>query len=1089
MKTRKMLIGPRHSGLVAWCLMLSRLLSLFVRTAHCWLGALLLFAVTPSQAATTTALPDGTVGVAYNQTFSVPAPDSNGICWSEDFSYANWDSNLVFSPVLTDTTGCVMSITGTPATVGTSTVTIDVYNQGNTAIVATYNYTVTVNAIVPTTVALAASSNSVTYGSSVTLTANLAGTAAASGTVTFKDGSTILGTTTVSGYTASFSTSSLAIGSHSITAVFNGDSTSSSAITVTVTQVAPTLSMSASAGTATYGSAVTLNAVLSGGISASGTVTFKDGANTLGSGTLASNAATFSTSSLAVGVHTLTAVYGGDTSNASATSASITVTISKAVTSTTVSASSSALVYGASVTLTAVVSDGVSASGTITFMDGATTLGTGTLSGNTATLTTSSLAVGSHAVTATYAGDGNNQGSVSSSVSVTVTQVSAAVTLAASATNISFGTSITLTATISGNSPGGTVTFKDGTTSLGSATVSAGVASMSLTSLSVGSHSITVQYGGDTNNASATSSATTVTVSRVTASISLTTSAAAINEKASVTFTATLTGGYSPTGTITFADGGTSLGSVTVSGGVASLTTSALTAGSHTITAAYSGDTNNSALTSGSVAVAVASISPAVASLSPSGGTAQGGTSITISGSNLSGATSVTFGGSAAKISANTASTITVVSPLHAPGAVDIVIAVAMGTITLKSGFTYAALSDPTRSAAVAALVTAQAQAVHQFSSAHLSNFNQRMESLHADGWAPSSFGLGFSPTNSVSREETTWGKTGDVVNDSNSEIAYLRRGLRKTGLSNSAETPQSAGNDDHLPDLPQSSQVRNKQDMSWWIGGALDIGQQKSSASQSGSRLTTSGISFGGDYRLSRELTFGLGGGYSRSHYQADDASSRSTGQAVMAVAYASIRPISNMYVDAMAGYGTLHFDLSRIVSDTGLSASGSRGGHQAFGSLTVGYEWRGESWLLSPYGRVDIARANLDRYAETSSGTGALTYFRQTIRDDAAYLGLRSELNIPSTFGMFTPQARIAYQHSLQGAGQAAITYSDPLLASPVYTYADTAQDSKQWLLTLGGRVLLKSGVSFLLLYTHNAANATTTSQSVKLTASGKF
>lgn len=64
-----------------------------------------------------------------------------------------------------------------------------------------------------------------------------------------------------------------------------------------------------------------------------------------------------------------------------------------------------------------------------------------------------------------------------------------------------------------------------------------------------------------------------------------------------VTFTATVAGS-SPTGTVTFLDGVTQIGTATLSGGTASFTTSSLAVGSHSITAKYSGDTNNSAGTS-----------------------------------------------------------------------------------------------------------------------------------------------------------------------------------------------------------------------------------------------------------------------------------------------------------------------------------------------------------------------------------------------------------------------------------------------------------------------------------------------------------
>ena len=66
----------------------------------------------------------------------------------------------------------------------------------------------------------------------------------------------------------------------------------------------------------------------------------------------------------------------------------------------------------------------------------------------------------------------------------------------------------------------------------------------------------------------------------------------------SVTFTATVTGS-SPTGTVQFKDGGSNLGAaVALTGTSASLTTAALTQGTHSITAVYSGDVNNTTSTS-----------------------------------------------------------------------------------------------------------------------------------------------------------------------------------------------------------------------------------------------------------------------------------------------------------------------------------------------------------------------------------------------------------------------------------------------------------------------------------------------------------
>jgi MBG domain-containing protein/Big-like domain-containing protein/VCBS repeat protein len=77
-----------------------------------------------------------------------------------------------------------------------------------------------------TAVSLASSANPSILGSPITFTASLTGSGTVSGTVTFKDGATTLGSGTIGGGSATFSTAALALGSHSITAVYSGDTVS-----------------------------------------------------------------------------------------------------------------------------------------------------------------------------------------------------------------------------------------------------------------------------------------------------------------------------------------------------------------------------------------------------------------------------------------------------------------------------------------------------------------------------------------------------------------------------------------------------------------------------------------------------------------------------------------------------------------------------------------------------------------------------------------------------------------------------------------------------------------------------------------------
>jgi hypothetical protein len=143
--------------------------------------------------------------------------------------------------------------------------------------------------------------------------------------------------------------------------------------------------------------------------------------------------------------------------------------------------------------------------------------------------------------------------------------------------------------------PTGTVTFKNGTTTLGTSTVTEGVATLTTTALPVGADSLTASYSGDSNYKPATSAAFLEAVNKAAPAAVLTTSSSSVNFGSSVTLTATLAGttGVAPlTGMVTFKSGSATLGTGTITRGAATLPTTALTVGSDSITASYGGDSN-----------------------------------------------------------------------------------------------------------------------------------------------------------------------------------------------------------------------------------------------------------------------------------------------------------------------------------------------------------------------------------------------------------------------------------------------------------------------------------------------------------------
>lgn len=306
------------------------------------------------------------------------------------------------------------------------------------------NYAGTAFYTLNTTTALASSQSSSTFGQAVTFTATVTASepppGSYTGNVTFKDGSTTLSTVavTTSG-TAQFTTSSLAVGSHPISAVFTPTDTNftgSASNTVTQT-VAPsgtqtTLVLSSSQNPSTYGNSITFTATISNlakGAKPGGTVKFYDGGT---SGTLLGTAsmqpkgtANLSDLVLSVGSHPITAVYSGDTVFAGSTSNTVTLVVNKATRNVTLASSANPSKSNQQVTFTASLPTSTAPvanpTGTVTFFDGTTNLGTASLtSGAQATFSTSALATGSHSITARYNGDSNFNSATSAVLTQTV---------------------------------------------------------------------------------------------------------------------------------------------------------------------------------------------------------------------------------------------------------------------------------------------------------------------------------------------------------------------------------------------------------------------------------------------------------------------------------------------------------------------------------------------------------------------------------------------------------------------------------------------------------------------------------------------
>ena len=581
------------------------------------------FSQTVNQANSTTTVTDTATSMVFGQSVTLTATvtatsPGSGTATGGIVTFLDGSTSIGTSLLTAGTASLVTSFTSV------TTHTIKAFYAGDTNFLASptsagLNQTVSkasTTTVTSTTPSASVTGQSVTW--TVTVSVSSPGAGTPTGTVTFRDNGTSVGTGLLNGTTATFTNTFTSATTQTLSAIYSGDNNFLTSTAATVTQMVNQASTTAtltgsSVDQAVTGQSMTFTATVSvvspGAGNPTGTVTFQDGGTSIGTGALSSGTTTLATSFGAAVIQTITVVYNGDSNFAAAgTSAVFTQTVNQAGTTTTVSSSSNPSVFGQTVTFTATVSavsPGLgNPTGTVTFSDGGVSVATSLLSAGKASFTTSYSAVSSHTITASYFGDDNYIASpVSTDFIQTVNQANATIVTSNPSNPSVFGQSVTLTATVSATSPGvgtptGMVTFEDDGVSIGTGVAGSIPATLVTSFTSVATHTVTVVYTDDPNFSGSTSVpfSQTVTKASTTMVVTLTATTNPLVTGQSVTWTVTVSAGSpgagSPTGTVTFRDNGVSVGTGLLSDTTATFTNTFTSATTQTLSAIYSGDNN-----------------------------------------------------------------------------------------------------------------------------------------------------------------------------------------------------------------------------------------------------------------------------------------------------------------------------------------------------------------------------------------------------------------------------------------------------------------------------------------------------------------
>ncbi|WP_423603363.1 putative Ig domain-containing protein [Sphingomonas sp. MS122] len=364
----------------------------------------------------------------------------------------------------------------------------------------------------------------------------------------------------------------------------------------------------------------------------------------------------------------------------------------------------------------------------------------------------------------------------------------------------------------------------------------------------------------------------------------------------------------------------------------------------------------------------------------------------------------------------------------------------APGTVTI----TVEARPDPTRDPDVTGLINAQVSAARRFASAQTSNVNRRLERLH-DGGGESGF------TNNVRMVGPGGRYRPDNLAAGGAELDPRNANPQGPGGAFPGSPAAAADGRSAAPgggDAPAPVGI--------WTSGSINWGQRDPNDYSAGYHFTTDGISLGLDYRFSERFVAGAAVGYAHDDSRIGEEATRSRAESYSGTLYASFHPGGGLFVDGLAGYGGLSFRSQRYVVPLNVLARGERDGHQWFGSLTAGYDYRNGALHLVPYGRIEVTRSTLAAFTEHGAGPYDLHYELQTADTLTGVASLRGDYRIPARFGFVVPRFRVEYSHDFEGSTRALLSYAD-WAGGPTYAFEG---------LTLArDRVLIGGGLDVLV------------------------
>jgi uncharacterized protein YhjY with autotransporter beta-barrel domain len=326
---------------------------------------------------------------------------------------------------------------------------------------------------------------------------------------------------------------------------------------------------------------------------------------------------------------------------------------------------------------------------------------------------------------------------------------------------------------------------------------------------------------------------------------------------------------------------------------------------------------------------------------------------------------------------------------------------------------------DPSKNPDVLGLINAQTTDAEVFAQSQLNNIRGRLESLHDGG------GSLFSNTLSLNLDGRALHGTGTDAMTNNAPwpgTNMMRPGIGAAeAMSDMAPAQSANANGKH-----SDTMMKGPQGLGVWVGGTASFGSFDAYRQAAGFNSDNIAITAGVDQRLNEKSLVGLSLGYNHDNSDIANNGTHNVAQGFSTAVYGSFEPSTHTYLDGVLGGGGLSFSSRRYDGDTGTYLLGHRNGDQWYASLTGGYEYKWNNWLLSPYGRLEWSLSRLNGFSENGVATGALTYGNELVRTSQTILGIRASGRVKESFGVLIPHFRLEFGHDFQGTGSTTLSYA---------------------------------------------------------------